>query len=325
MLKILRKHTKSVIWTVVASFVLFGAFSFGASFDKKSRYAGEAFDKGVSFQEFNRFYKSAQIFAYGQKDSPEAQDPDVLRLKTWQNLAYAKHAKKLGLEVSDKEVSDELHRLLAAQGFTDPTPTLYRNWLKMSLQTHPAEFETMIREMLRIQKMVSDQSISKEEIPLVSEQEAKERFIKDQRMLSAEMLIFSTREEADSFKTQLKNNDWTEQATQSNFDIVKVEKAPLSMIERSWQIPANELLSIFQLNVGEISAPVLVQDHIALVRVIDKIEADLKIWSPEKTAEYQSKLSDDSKRLHLLKWHLELMQKAKIVDYSEQTQSLKTK
>ena len=318
MLKILRKHTKSVIWTVIASFVLFGAFSFGSSFDKKSRFAGEVFGKGISFQEFSRFYKSSQIFAYGQKDSAEAQDPDILRLKTWQNLAYAKYAKKLGFEVSDKEVQDELHRLLIAQGFTDPNPSLYKNWLKMSLQTTPAEFEKMIREMIRIQKMVSAQSISKEELPTVSEQEAKERFIKDQRRLAAEMIIFPSKEEALSFKTALKDPDWTKAATDSNFDIIKIENSSLSMIERSWQIPANELADIFQLAIGSFSDAVLVQDHIALVRILEKKDADLKEWNSQKAEEYQNQLSEDSKRLHLLKWHLDLMQKAKIQDYSGQ-------
>ena len=110
MLKGLRKNTKIIIWMVILSFALWGGFSVGVQFKKEGRVAGEVFGKDITFQEFNRFYKSQLIFSM---NGETAKNPDMIKEQTWQSLIYSREAKRLNVEVSDEDVRTEVLRLLA--------------------------------------------------------------------------------------------------------------------------------------------------------------------------------------------------------------------
>ena len=90
MLKIFRQYTKVIIWIVVGSFILWGGYSVSA-LKKEGRFAGEAFGKAVTFQEYNQFYRATQLFMPAEKP---IEDPELLREYTWQNIIYAREAKQ---------------------------------------------------------------------------------------------------------------------------------------------------------------------------------------------------------------------------------------
>jgi len=150
MLKIFRQYTKIIIWIVVGSFILWGGYSVSA-LKKEGRYAGEAFGKAVPFQEYNLFYRATQLFM--PSDKP-LEDPDLLRNYTWQNIIYAREAKREGLKISDDEVRSEIANILKQQGLVSPTPEQYKIWLTRTLHLSPREFEEGLREFIRIQKLL---------------------------------------------------------------------------------------------------------------------------------------------------------------------------
>ena len=175
MLKYLRKHTKIVVWAVVITFALWGGFS-ATSLKKELNYAGSVYGKNVSFQEYNKFYKATQIFM----PSPELmRNPDALRSYVWQNIIYAKEAKRQGIKVSDKELRAELSRLLASQGLINPSPQVYKNWLERGLRISPREFEESLREFIAIQKLIRMQTETIE-LP-VSEDVVSEEIVVEER------------------------------------------------------------------------------------------------------------------------------------------------
>ena len=151
MLKSLRKNTKVIIWAVILCFALWGGFSIGTQFQKRGRVAGEVFGKEISFQEYNLFYRASRIFNFG---SPAPEAEDLLRRKTWQNIIYSHEAKRRKIEVSDEEARREILRLLEDRQIKDPTPEVYRHWLAAGLRQTPQEFESQVREILRIQKLM---------------------------------------------------------------------------------------------------------------------------------------------------------------------------
>jgi hypothetical protein len=153
MLKIFRKSTKMIVWiTVAALALLFGAGSIADLVSKKSgRYAGEAFGRPVSFQEFNQFYRATELFM--PSDKP-LDDPDLLRSYTWQNVIYSREAKKNGVKITDEEVRGEIANILSKQGLLSPTKEQYKVWLTRSLHMSPREFEEGLREFMRIQKLL---------------------------------------------------------------------------------------------------------------------------------------------------------------------------
>lgn len=152
MMKLLRKHTKVVVWIIVVSFAIWGGYS-ATTLKKEGRYAGEAFGKPVTFQDYNRFYNATQLFM-PSKDKSELENPEVLRTFTWQNIIYSREAKRLGIKVTDDEVRQEVANILTQQGIHAPTQEQYRIWLTRTLRISPREFEEGLREFLRIQRLL---------------------------------------------------------------------------------------------------------------------------------------------------------------------------
>lgn len=150
MLKIFRRYTKVIIWVVVGSFILWGGYSVSA-LKKEGRYAGEAFGKPVSFQEYNQFYRATQLFMPSEKP---LEDPELLRNYTWQNIVYSREARQAGIKVTDEDVRGEVANILKQQGLTNPTQEQYKIWLTRSLHMSPREFEEGLREFMRIQKLL---------------------------------------------------------------------------------------------------------------------------------------------------------------------------
>ena len=153
MLKLLRKKTKVVIWSVVVCFALWGGFSVGTQFQKKGRIAGEVFGREISFQEFNRFYRSSQIFSF--EDKP-VQDPGFAHRQAWQNLIFSKEARRRKIDVPDDEVRSEILRLLNHMKIENPSTEMYRRWLDQTVRESPQEFESQVRELLRVQKLLRE-------------------------------------------------------------------------------------------------------------------------------------------------------------------------
>ncbi|OQA53567.1 MAG: hypothetical protein BWY44_00154 [Candidatus Omnitrophica bacterium ADurb.Bin292] len=158
-LKFFRLNMKVIVWiTIVALVLLFGAGSIVdiVRSDKSGRYAGEAFGKPVTFQEFNRFFRATELFM-PISDRSAINDPDLLRSFTWQNIVYAREARNVGITVSDGEVREQVTKILDQHGLSNPTPEQYRIWLTRNLQINPREFEESLREFMKIQKLLGRQ------------------------------------------------------------------------------------------------------------------------------------------------------------------------
>lgn len=151
MLKFLRKNTKTIIWAVIIAFVLWGGFAVTTQFQDEGRIAGKVFGQEVTFQEFDRFFRASQIFSYAEEPIT---DPEQLKQKTWEGIIFSREAKRLKLRVTDGEVREEVLRLLKTRGLENPPPGLYKRWLQNTLRETPQEFESQVRETLRIQKML---------------------------------------------------------------------------------------------------------------------------------------------------------------------------
>ena len=178
MLKVLRKNTKVIIWSVVLCFALWGGFSVGVQFQKKGRVAGEVFGHEISFQEFNRFTRSSEIFSFNDQ---AAKDPNFLHRQAWQNLIFSKEAQRRKIDVTDDEVRTEILQLLERQHIENPSPEVYRRWLDQSTHESPQEFETQIRELLRIQKLIRQIHIG-EDLPKAKIEElALQKFTQDNK------------------------------------------------------------------------------------------------------------------------------------------------
>jgi hypothetical protein len=179
MLKSFRKYTKFIIWVVVGSFILWGGYSVSA-LKKEGRFAGEVFGRTVSFQEYNQFHRATQLFMPTEEP---IEDPDMLRSYTWQNIIYAREAKREGIKISDEDVRGEIANLLKQQGLVDPTQEQYKIWLTRALHMSPRDFEEGLREFMRIQKLlrVKIASFTPVDADKVTDPKEKEEIVEKQK------------------------------------------------------------------------------------------------------------------------------------------------
>lgn len=314
MLDAFRKHTKLVIWTVVASFALFGVVSFGTSLSQEeSRYAGKVFGKPVTFQEFNRFYKASQIFSYSE-DGESPPDPDLIHHKTWQNLIYSRAAKKQNIKVSDDEVRTDLTRLLKAQGFDTPIPSIYEKWVERNFRISPKEFEEMLRDTLRVQKLVQLAANMPVEMP--TDEEVKRIYVYDNTTLSAEVVLFKNKQEAEEFSAQVTSSElWDTLVQEYDYDKVIIEEDTLSNISTSWQIPLTSLEILADMEVGQVSGPLLFQGKIGIFLLKGKTSIEPGSLTEEQLREYGDRAYEQKKREAFVSWHLQLLAESNLEDY----------
>lgn len=174
MLRFLRNNTKIFAWFFAVVLILaFGLSSF--SFNKHDQYAGEAFGKKVSFQEFRIFETATRLLA---PDPRILEDSQTAYAYAWQQLILSREAQNQNIKVSDDEVKLQVDQIINSRQGTRLSPGEYSNLLK-SWRTTPYEFEQGIRELLRINKMISDRfQLSVDPSSIVGEGEAKDELIK---------------------------------------------------------------------------------------------------------------------------------------------------
>lgn len=312
MLNGIRKNTKLIVWSTVICLALLGGFSVGVQFQKKGRVAGEVFEKNISFQEYESFYRANQIFSFTGKP-PD--DPDALRQVTWETIIYAREAKRLKLEVSDEEVRTEVLRILSGQKIENPDMQTYRRWLNATVRETPKEFESQIREWLRIQKLI--RKVREEQKPVnPTEEEIRERFMMDKTMIAGEMIAFKTPYTAVKFKNEAKTPaDWAENAKKQNLTIQKKELTPSGEWISLLNIAESEKAAFLKLSKGEIAAPFLANNEYLLIRVTDKKAPDEAEYEKSLRQKYIDEINERKSYESFLLWHQDLLKRANLKDH----------
>ncbi|MBN1689311.1 MAG: SurA N-terminal domain-containing protein [Candidatus Omnitrophica bacterium] len=312
MMKFLRKNTKIIIWAVVFSFILWGGYSVGTSFKKEGRVAGEIFGKDISFQEFNSFYRASQIFSITGKT---IEDPNILKQHTWQSLILSQEAKRQKIDVSDDEVLAEVFRLLAVQKIENPSPELYRRWVQATLRETPQEFESQIREILRIQKLI--QNINQE--PLAdppTEEEARQEFLRDEAMITAELMLFVDQNKAQEFYQKVSNaSDWKKETEDKQDQVRALTKISLDSLINLWQVEEQKAFELHAHEEGSIIGPLPVGGKYGVFYLKEKKDADEEKFQTEAKEQYLNQLINQMKYQRYVQWAMNLQERANLKDY----------
>lgn len=203
MLKHARQHTKTVIWIVVAAFILWGAGSFVASLHEVSSSAGEVFGRRVSHREYDRVYHHVGFIA--RQNQTAGLVPEVISSEAWQTILLAESARQQGLAASDQEVVERIQKLLPDP---DNLPDdFYANWARHTYRSSERDFEESIRDEILIQKLFDG---VKEKVTL-SEEEAFRMYRKEKVHFKADYVTFEKdeKEKAEAFYEEAKKNRWS--------------------------------------------------------------------------------------------------------------------
>ena len=156
MLKLLRKNLKIFIWLIVLAFAIWGASSFTSLRDESSAYAGKVWGERISHKEFlttARFYELILSTRHDQAGQPpvEPPTPEELHGLSWQMIILSRKAKRMGIQVTDQEVAQEIERQFSSGLGFDPQH--YQYWVRNSFHGQPRDFEELVRNYLAGQKV----------------------------------------------------------------------------------------------------------------------------------------------------------------------------
>ncbi len=312
MLKAFRKNTKVIVWTVVVSFALWGAYSVGTQFQKEGRVAGEVFGEEVNFQDFDRFYRANQIFSFTGKP---IEDPEILKQQTWQSIIYWRAASRKKLKIADDAVRSEIKRLLAAEGIANVTPQLYQRWLTATVRETPQQFEKQIRELLQIQKLIHE--IHDRPVDLPTQEEALRQFLLESQKLLAEVAQFDTFEQATNFylKAKLPQNWANEVKNHPSLKVTSTGMISLRDLIREWQVSEEDAFKLSKNPKNTVTNAIPTGTLYSVFYLTDKQEVTKKEFTEELKDKYLKQLENERKNHRFFQWNLELYQKANLKDY----------
>ncbi len=300
MLKTLRKNTKVIIWGIIVAFGMWGAFSVSTQFRDQGQIAGRVFGSPVSYQEFNKLRKATEIFSL---TGERMEDPGILHQLTWQNIIFAREAKRLHIKVSDDEVRAQVQKLLDAQKVPASSPEIYERWVRSISSASPREFEEMIREMIRVQKLLKEMRAAPVTEPTL--EEAKKSFLLEKRKLELEVLRFPDLDAAKAFKPEMFKSPAVE----------KPGSLGLRDLMLNYALTEAHVAALYALEPQAVSEPLPAGSNAFIFRLLSKNSVSEADFDTLGTGDqYRKELLNRKRMEHFMDWHLDLIQRSHFQD-----------
>ncbi len=306
-LKVLRKKTKLVIWGIIVAFCLWGAFSVGVQIKQGGHQAaGRVFGKTVSYQEFDRMERATRLFSL---TGARIEDAELLRQQTWQNIIFAHESRQRKLKVSDDDVREELKRLLAAYQIPANAPGVYANWVRSISASTPRDFEEMVREMLRVQKLLQNVRRELEETP--SRNDILTEFLRQNRQLGGEVFRFATHEEAGEFLQKAR----AAQGAAESILPTKLELTAAKNIQADYLLSNDATTRLAQTTLNQLTEPIPCRGSACVFRLTDRKEADPALLNAEdESKKIEDALKEKKTSARFLIWSQALLTRAQLKD-----------
>lgn len=165
MLRVLRKKgvMKVIMWVIaIVIIVVFGFM--GEAYllrdQKTARYAGEVFGEKISSREYQNHLAQVALLArlqYGE-DLDKIREFLDLEKEAWDHIILSKETDRRNIRVSNQEVIDEIKGYPFFYRDNRFDQTLYQDILRYRLGLSPADFESLIRQRLKIRKLFNEQT-----------------------------------------------------------------------------------------------------------------------------------------------------------------------
>ena len=313
MLKLMRKNTKVIIWTVIGSFAIWGGYSIGFQVNAEGQRAGTVFGKTVSFQEFNQFSKATELFSFQEE---VARNPEVLRQQTWQNIIFSREAKRLKIKVKDEEVRAEVAKILGQQKLSQISGAAYQRWVKVVTGGGtPRQFEEIVREMLRIKKLV--EQVTSENAPKPTRDEARVAFMERQQGLSSQIVVGQSQSEVADIRDLVKEGKaWQEKVTTTEtLELKREEKQNLAALKTIWKLSDEQVKDLFALEQGQLSEVIEVEGKFLLFIIGEKHTVNPSKFDEEGVADaFIQEMVEFEITKRFLEWNIDLLGRSELKD-----------
>lgn len=278
-------------------------------------FFGEFFETKVPIQ--NYYFIKGVLAVFGYRGAPQPKTPEEAEKYVWEQLLLSYEAFRRGITVEQKEVDEEVRRILEAERVSfdwrrDKEP--YEKWVKEKANEPVVLFENQLRHLLQIEKL--RRTIMESIEPKVSEKEAYQEFLNEHNSLGVELVEFDARKEAEKFYREVKKNPqkWDEEKAGRPGDFKRLGSVSLEFLTDIWKFSRDAAYKMIMMKPGSPYPPLPIYKGYGVCKVLDKGLADKRQYKKLKKSYYEQ-IKERKRYEGLGKWFKDLQKRAKIKIY----------
>jgi hypothetical protein len=283
--------------------------------DVAQEYAGEILGVPVPYQ--NYYFIKAGLMIFGNKWGAPLKNDQDMENAVWEQLMLSLVAFNENITVDQDEVDREVGKTLQAGGavFNWKTePQKYEAWVKEKTNLTGKVFEEEIRHLLQLQHL--REKIVSMSNPVVTEAEARQKFLNESNSLSVELVEVESQNEAQSLYKSLMVDKrvWDAEQKKHPEDFKRPGFVSLEFLIDLWKIPQEACYAMLKKDAGTFFPPQPIYKGYAVFKVLEKQQADESFFAKSKES-YFEKVRNIKKSEGLSAWIANLRKQANIKVY----------
>lgn len=314
--------------------VLFSVIFLNAAFceeplsaDKKEppKFVGSFFDVPVPIE--NYYLIKGALAIFGNKWGPQPNTSEEQENVIWEQLLLSYEAFRRGITVSDKEVSDEVSKILAAEKVKfdwKKDRDSYEKWVKEKTNEPAAVFEGQLKHLIQIQRL--RQKIMESAEPPVSKQESYQEFLNENNNLGVELVQFDELKDAQAFyqKAGRDPNFWEEEKKKRPKDFKRPGSVSLEFLIDLWGLDKTASYRMMKMRIGQIHPPAPIYNGFGVFKILTQGRAERARYAKVKKGYYEQ-IKERKKLKALSEWAEDLKKQANIKIYEERHEDIPEK
>lgn len=283
--------------------------------EEEQKFVGEFFDTKVPIQ--NYYFIKGVLAVFGYRGAPQSKTPEEAEKYIWEQLLLSYEAFRRGIMIEQKEVDEEVNKMLEAERVTfdwRQDKESYEKWVKEKANEPVVLFENQLLHLLQIEKL--RRTIMESIEPKVLEKEAYQEFLNEHNSLGVELVEFDARKEADKFYHEVKKNPqkWDEEKAGRPGDFKRLGSVSLEFLTDIWKFPRDAVYKMIMMKPGSFYSPLPIYKGYGVCKVLDKGLADKRQYKKLKKSYYEQ-IKEKKRYEGSGKWFEDFKKQAKIKIY----------
>lgn len=287
----------------------------GADVDKSVKLAGEFFGIPVPLE--NYYFAEKVVWTFNAKWRPIPQNDKELEDLTWQELLFSYEAFRRQIDVNYDEIDAEISGMLSNEQAAisrKDNPKEYEQWVKEKLNESIELFENQVAHLLKLKKL--QQQVIDSINPVVSEEDAHQKFLDEYNTLSVELYQFDDLKAANEFYEAIKKDSalWEQKTKDDPKALKKPGFVALDFLINMWGFNRSDAYKMLEVKVGEFYPAAPIYKGYAVFKIIEIRKADEAQYSTRKQS-YIDKVKTIKQYEGFKQWAKKLKEDANIKNF----------
>jgi hypothetical protein len=224
----------------------------------------------------NYYVVKGAIIVFGTRWGTSPQTEQELEDRVWEQLVLSCEAFRQGVKVEDKELEDEIDKMLKAEKVSfdwKKEKDAFASWVRDKTKENVELFQNQLRHLIQLEKLRKKMLDTFK--PQVTETEARNEFINEYNTIELELKQFDQLKEAEVFYKKMKNPKlWVEAGKKDPKFAQHPGFVSFEFLINMWKIPKDDLYKMLGMDIDSVYHPIPVYKGYGVIRILKKRAAD---------------------------------------------------